>query len=174
MKNKKINYRMPDELYYITGVMKMFEKILVPVDWSELSNLAFEKAADLAQLTDAKVTVIHVIDVIARLPPPFDSIDVAPALRSCENERQKMVEYLGTNYVDRGIEMGVTINFVMVTGEFAHEIIKASSDYDLVVMGTLGRNPLTTLLLGSDAEKVARHASCPVMLVREIKREKTG
>lgn len=148
----------------------MFEKILVPVDWSELSNLAFDKALDLAKLTHAELTIIHVMDGYPRLPPPFDGIEITSAIHSFKKERKIIVKSMLQDYIDRGIKEGVTIDFLMVSGEFAYEIINASSSYDLIVMGTLGRSPLKTLLLGSDAEKVARHASCPVMLVRETKR----
>jgi nucleotide-binding universal stress UspA family protein len=46
------------------------------------------------------------------------------------------------------------------------EIVRAAADFDLVVMGTHGRTGLRHLFLGSVAEKVVRHASCPVLTVR--------
>jgi nucleotide-binding universal stress UspA family protein len=45
-------------------------------------------------------------------------------------------------------------------------ILEESPNYDLIVMGTLGRSGMSKLLMGSVAERVVRAASCPVMVVR--------
>ena len=55
-------------------------------------------------------------------------------------------------------------------GVSAHdEIVKAAIDgnFDLIILGTQGRTGLAHLLIGSTAEKVVRHAPCPVLVVRE-------
>jgi nucleotide-binding universal stress UspA family protein len=52
-------------------------------------------------------------------------------------------------------------------GNPREEIEKMSGEYDLIIMGTSGRNPIVSVILGSVAEHVARHALCPVMLVRK-------
>ncbi|MCK4718510.1 MAG: universal stress protein, partial [Thermoplasmata archaeon] len=51
-------------------------------------------------------------------------------------------------------------------GSQAHAIVEEAKEHDLIVMGTLGRTGLGRLLLGSVAERVMRHAPCPVMLIR--------
>ncbi len=58
------------------------------------------------------------------------------------------------------------VKTLVIEGSPANEIITASKDYDLIVMGSLGRTGLSHLLMGSVAEKVVRHASCPVLVVR--------
>ncbi len=68
---------------------------------------------------------------------------------------------------ERSKEKGMGVNTVHLRGNAANEIIDASKQYDLIVMGTHGRSGLTHLLIGSVAEKVARHACCPVLLIRE-------
>lgn len=50
-------------------------------------------------------------------------------------------------------------------------IVEASSDYDLVVMGTLGRTGFSKLMMGSVAERVVRYSNCPVMVVRSNEKE---
>ena len=57
----------------------------------------------------------------------------------------------------------VTVN--VVTGDPAHELISASHDADLVVVGSRGSGGLAWLL-GSVSSKVAHHAACPVVVVR--------
>jgi nucleotide-binding universal stress UspA family protein len=58
----------------------------------------------------------------------------------------------------------VTVN--VVTGDPAHELISASHDADLVVVGSRGSGGLGWLL-GSVSSKVAHHAACPVVIIRE-------
>ena len=58
----------------------------------------------------------------------------------------------------------VTVN--VVTGDPAHELISASRDADLVVVGSRGSGGLGWLL-GSVSSKVAHHAGCPVVIIRE-------
>ena len=66
----------------------------------------------------------------------------------------------------KGEAMGVPVRTMVKEGRPGEEIIKASGYHDLIVMGTLGRTGVRHLLLGSVAEKVVRHAACPVLVVR--------
>ena len=63
--------------------------------------------------------------------------------------------------------------FLMVTGAPAAEIVRYAEDQsiNLIVMGTHGRGMVAHALLGSVAEKVVRHAPCPVLTVRHPERE---
>jgi nucleotide-binding universal stress UspA family protein len=58
----------------------------------------------------------------------------------------------------------VTVN--VVTGDPAEELIKESSDADMVVVGSRGSGGFTSLLMGSVSGKVTHHAACPVVIIR--------
>ena len=58
----------------------------------------------------------------------------------------------------------VTVN--VVTGDPAEELIKASRDADMVVVGSRGSGGFSSLLMGSVSSKVTHHAACPVVVVR--------
>ena len=58
----------------------------------------------------------------------------------------------------------VTVN--VVTGDPAEELIKASRDADMVVVGSRGSGGFASLLMGSVSSKVTHHAACPVVVIR--------
>ena len=52
------------------------------------------------------------------------------------------------------------------------DIVEAAKDFDLIVIGTLGRTGLAHLIMGSVAERVVRFAPCPVLVVRSTTEER--
>ena len=138
------------------------------MDDSELSKQAFENALDLAGMTGGEVTVMHVIEPIPFLYHDLSEDEIsAPYLGSIE-ENDARVDSMLQHYVAHGKEWGVDVHKLIRKGNVPEEIIRASSNFDIIIIGTLGRNALSSLLLGSTAEKVSRYACCPVMLVREV------
>jgi len=57
-----------------------------------------------------------------------------------------------------------TVN--VVTGDPAEELVKASRDADMIVVGSRGSGGFASLLMGSVSSKVAHHAACPVVVIR--------
>jgi nucleotide-binding universal stress UspA family protein len=66
--------------------------------------------------------------------------------------------------------MGVKVTPVVAEGSPTRKIVEMAADFDLVVLGTLGRSALGKLFIGSVAERVTRYAPCPVLVVRSRKR----
>jgi nucleotide-binding universal stress UspA family protein len=151
--------------------MKRYKKILVPYDYSDLAKLAYEQAISLATMVDGEVTVLHVIEVNPYHASTFETTEIISVLRSIESENKLRLESLIRDLVRVGQDQGSKVNYLIKEGNVANILIAESSRYDLIIMGTLGQSALETLLLGSVAEKVARHACCPVMLVRETGKE---
>ena len=65
-----------------------------------------------------------------------------------------------------GKENGIEAEELIVEGAPVKSIVSVSGDYDVIVMGTLGRTGFAKLMMGSVAERVVRYAKCPVMVVR--------
>jgi nucleotide-binding universal stress UspA family protein len=151
--------------------MKNYKKILCPVDGSPLSDLAFDRALGLVKLIQGSLTVVHVIEPIALNYSGFEEADMVSSLGLIESESIKSVKRMLEGYSKSAESEGVEIETKILHGSIAHEIVQLSSEYDLVIMGTQGRNMLSSLFLGSVAEKVARHACCPVTLVRKLKKD---
>ena len=150
----------------------MFKKILVPVDGSELSNDAFEQALSLAKLVGGTVTVIHVIEHLYSEYTVFEGQDMISASTLIETETREQVQNFLSEYSIKGKEEEVPVKTLIKEGPVAHEIIDLSKKFDLIIIGTHGRRMIASLIMGSVAERVSSHAYCPVMLVREIEREK--
>jgi nucleotide-binding universal stress UspA family protein len=147
--------------------MKRYKKILVPVDGSELSYDAFEQAVSLASLVGGTVTALHVIEHLYSDYTVLEGQDMISASTLIESETREQVKASLEDYIKRGEEEGVAVKTLIKEGPVAHEIIDLSKKYDLIIIGTHGRRMITSLIMGSVAEKVSRHAFCPVMLVRE-------
>ena len=139
----------------------LFKKILIPTDGSEYTKTAIEKGVQLAKLCDAKVTAIYVVDQTSFVNFPMDStiVNVYSLLEKEGNEALDYVKKIAD-------EMGVEVDVKMEEGPPVKKILEDSKDHDLIVMGTLGRTGVSKLLLGSVAERVVRHAFCPVLVVR--------
>ena len=61
---------------------------------------------------------------------------------------------------------GIEAEELIVEGAPVKSIVSVSGDYDVIVMGTLGRTGFAKLMMGSVAERVVRASSCPVLVVR--------
>jgi nucleotide-binding universal stress UspA family protein len=72
--------------------------------------------------------------------------------------------------VEEGKALGVEVTPLIVEGSPTKKIVEMATDFDLVVMGTLGRSALSKLFMGSVAERVTRYAPCPVLVVRSKRR----
>lgn len=151
--------------------MEEFKKILVPFDDSKLSQLALKNAVSLAKLVKGEVTLMHVIET--QIYPINDIMveDYSSIFEIVETKNKNRVRSMLESYSKEGEKEGVKFNILITNGNVANEIIQASSRYDIIIIGTMGHNLVTELLLGSTAEKVSRHACCPVMLIREINKK---
>ena len=140
-----------------------YAKILCPVDFSEASHEALVAAADLARTHESLLTLVHVYELspfafpeIALRPEIVD--DLIKTSVTSLNRWAKEAEGLGARRVETTSLEGIPWNAIV---KLARE-----GQADLVVMSTHGRTGLRHALVGSVAERVVRHAPCPVLVVR--------
>jgi nucleotide-binding universal stress UspA family protein len=141
-----------------------FHKILVPVDFSEHSQLAVQTAADFSHDYLAPMTLVHVyLPEAYALPGGFVFMSEHQVDRAFE-ELQKYLAAQKRAAEDAG---ALEVRTRVMTGAPAGEVCELAEDeeFDLIVMGTHGRSGLSHLLLGSTAERVVRYAPCPVLTV---------
>ncbi len=147
----------------------MWNRILVPTDFSDSARNALAVACDLARRFDASVTLLNVYQVpgviypegfIPASPETYNKLldETAAALGALKAEAER----LGCSRVEtRALE-----------GTVFDEIVREAKDHDVIVIGTHGRTGVSHVLLGSVAEHVVRLAPCPVLTVRLPKAER--
>jgi nucleotide-binding universal stress UspA family protein len=152
----------PSELAIVGAELKL-KQILVPVDFSESSDKALRYAAGFAQQFRSRITLLHVIQPMVYpadfgYPPTVvDTLD--QAVRIQIEERLTALASQGPAKMETLVRLGQPY----------FEIVAAAKDLnaDLIIISTHGRTGLTHALLGSTAERVVRHAPCPVLTVRQ-------
>ena len=139
----------------------MYDKILVAVDQSPVSDRAVLAARDLAQLSNGEVWVLHLREFglggKAGPLPPHETRGEAGA------EVAESVEIL----TRAGVKAHAVVKDTMY-GQAAREIVADAIELGcgLIVMGSRGRGDLAGLVIGSTAHKVIHLADRPVLIVR--------
>lgn len=136
-------------------------RILVAVDFGEASDRALRVAGELARAFDASVTALHAETFEA---PPYFTRD---QIRAIEQQRRG-ARRQGLRYLSRHAAalVGGMVEALVSDLPPANAILDASRDRDLIVMGTHGRRGPARWWAGSVAERVAREARVPVLVVR--------
>ncbi len=138
----------------------MYERILVALDHSAVSDRVISATKDLAGTSTAKVWVLHLREreVIGRLGlVPTES----------DSEATAAVEGAVKDLADAGMDVSAEVRDT-VFGHAAREIVEDAKlhDVNVIVMGSRGRSDLAGLVLGSTAHKVIHLADRPVLVVR--------
>lgn len=135
-------------------------KILVPLDGSEMAEAAIAPALEMAQAGSAQVILMRA--AVARTLPGTDAIDAQIlAVREAEDYLAGMKEKLEKTGARR-VETHVWY------GPAAPAVVEAAKvqKVDLIVMSTHGRSGLGRIIFGSVAESVLRGTRVPIFLVR--------
>ncbi len=136
------------------------KKILVPVDFSDPGKPSLRYARFLARQTGAGLCLLHVLEPVYYHP---DFSHVQPGISEL---REHANRELGALQAGQFRDVKTTSD--IREGQPFQEIVDAARDTgaDLIVMATHGHTGLQHILLGSTAERVVRHAACPVLVVR--------
>lgn len=142
-----------------------FQRILVAVDFSAESRWALACAAELAARFDASLMLVHVVEPHFGPPDADLSALTGPGQEVAEHAEAKLeLNALG----EQMLGPCRVVETVVRSGLAFFEITEAAKalSADLIVVGTHGYTGLKRALLGSTAEKIVRHAPCPVLVAR--------
>lgn len=151
--------------------MLKIDRILCPVDFSETSQKAYDYAYSLALHYEAKLYVLNVIDVSTSALPYYNyrGLVVDSLYEELDKSAAEQLQAMVNDPARKGVE---TVTAVL-RGFVPDSILSFAGERKaaLIVMGTHGRRGLSRVMMGSVAERVLRHASCPVLAIGNTARD---
>ena len=142
----------------------LYKRMLVPLDGSELAEVVFVYAKELAGRLGLEVILLHVCapDEAGLLPMQQAYID--RSVEIIRRQAEELQEKTGNQLRSKTVE----VRGEVATGYPAEEIIRyaEANDVDLILMATHGRSGIKRWTMGSVADKVLRASTVPVWLVR--------
>jgi nucleotide-binding universal stress UspA family protein len=137
--------------------------VLCPVDFSDGARGAVALAAELAAPGGEGITLFHAIE----LPITYSGSPPMEGFREDYDRKSARLLEDWARELRTKVSVPVTIRSKIGSpGARTLALLDEDPTFDLVVMGSHGRTGLRRMLLGSVAEKVVRHASCPVLVAR--------
>jgi universal stress protein A len=139
------------------------QTILVPLDFSDPSRTALRYARSLAEQTGGKLVLFYAMEPVATPDFAHHPLMMEPKQAAAAAELQ-LGKICDQERVDESL-----IEQTIVRSGVAHVQITEMAEKlgaDLIVIATHGNTGLKHVLLGSTAERVVRHAHCPVLVVR--------
>ena len=143
----------------------MYNKILVPLDGSELAEQVLPYVIELARCTGGEIILLRTPAV-----PVYDYLVTEPQWgneirQEAEREAVEYLDNLSKDLTAKGLNIKTQVG---TDGAVPSTILDMASELnvDLIAMSTHGRSGLARLVMGSVADQVVRHAALPVLLVR--------
>jgi nucleotide-binding universal stress UspA family protein len=144
-----------------------YHNILVPVDGSETSHAAVEKAVEFAKAFGSKITVVQALVLDPYIAAEYISASQTNDL--LERARTSIEESLAAAKAKFN-EQGIEVETKLLEGQVIHrEIIRAAEELhaDLIIIGSHGRTGFKKLFLGSVAQSLLGESHIPVLIVRQ-------
>jgi universal stress protein A len=137
-----------------------YAKVLAPIDFSNRSRELLQYAAAFAREHESRLILLHVVE------PVIYSADLgtfAAPLQTISYEMKKAAQEKLAEWAKE--EAGISVRTIVVVGTPFQQITNAAAreKADLIILTTHGFTGLKHILMGSTAERVVRHAACPVL-----------
>ncbi len=146
--------------------MRKIEKILVPVDFSDLMPSVIEMAQMIAAPFNAKIFLLHVVhepaDTAGFYFPHVSSLD------KLHEEMKEGAQKMMRKFVREVMGAFENYEVILESGLPFKKIVQFAEDkgVDLIIMGTIGRKGLDRALFGSTVDKVIKTTDVPVLTVK--------
>lgn len=137
-------------------------RIGVAYDASPEAEQALRAAVGLARRAGGRVHIVSVLDrpYVFTSTPEIDAAGQKHYLHSLAAEARERLDRAG-----RGVPAGLPVTTELAEGGAVAELVRATDELDLLVMGSRAYGPLRRVLLGSVAGEVVDRAACPVLIL---------
>ncbi len=146
--------------------MKAITEIVAPVDLDEHTEVVVEYAAYMADNLSAKLTLIHVVELLRAMGDMVLGISTIEEYNTnrLAHAKELMEKHVSSYQGGKGM---------VVTGDIVDEIVSYAkkTEASLIIIGTHGSKGVEKLLLGSVAERVVKNAHCPTLVMNPYKVE---
>ncbi|GAB1857109.1 universal stress protein [Flavobacteriaceae bacterium MHTCC 0001] len=139
------------------------KKIIVPIDFSEHSEYALKTAAKLAEKFNAEILALHMLEMSDIMLTASEGMQHQKTVYFMKLAEQKFEEFLKKDYL-ANVKVVPIVKHFKVFSEVNDVAIE--KDADLIVMGSHGSSGLKEYFVGSNTERVVRHADIPVLVVK--------
>jgi nucleotide-binding universal stress UspA family protein len=143
-------------------------RILVPIDFSPCSKKALQYAIPFAKQYDARLCLLYVGQGYYVVPELLPTDLMSYKLSERADASAKLA-----SFATEEIPATLAVDFLVRNGQPALEIADVAKEIgvDLIVISTHGYSGIKHVWFGSTAEQVVRHATCPVLVVREFEHD---
>jgi nucleotide-binding universal stress UspA family protein len=169
LRQMKAQFTESDSVTEMVPQILNLKKILVPIDFSDMSKHAFQYASRFAEQFRCKIVLLHVVEPETVIAGTSLAVDVFAQLEDDTIAAEAELAALAASSRDRLNSVASVVR----TGHAPNEITKAAKDLDvdLIMIATHGYTSWRHLCISSTAERVVRTAPCPVFVVREKEHE---
>jgi len=143
--------------------MKKFQSILVPLDGSKPSQHALEQAIILAELYQAEINLLYVLDLNSQVSA-FEQVSISGYIPDEIKKNGRSILKGALQQIPRAVKARTFLEIGLPTEtivDFCQE-----KDCDLIIMGSRGLGAIKQLFVGSVSNYVLHHACCPVLVIR--------
>lgn len=151
------------------------KKILVPIDFSDVTDLVVENAKLFAKALDAEVKIIHVVPLLQEVNlqtargvggvfvEPINYGTLRDGIAGELKDEHKKLHDIKDQFTKENLKVKTSL----IEGKPTEVILSKITEYapDIIIMGSHGHGYLKKVLLGSIAMFVLKHAQCPVIIV---------
>jgi len=139
------------------------KRILVPLDFSLPAQQALRFAREWATIFGAEVYLLHVVEPTSAVGE-FGTVPLGQVQRDIPGKAKAALSELARTELPDSIPVNVIVRKGKAFDQIAS--VAQSIRADIIVIATHGHTGLKHMLMGSTAERVARHAPCPVLILR--------
>ena len=149
--------------------------IVVGIDGSSWSDRALDWATDQAALEQRPLTLVHAMPSMGAQSMGLyasSGLDFARLLTDAQAGAQKMLDAAAARARDRAPALDV--HSTLSEADPRSVLLALGEQAAMIVVGSRGRGPVASLLLGSVSVSVSKHASCPVVVQRSTRPSRPG